>query len=567
MFKTDVINAISGVSSKGISKKLKCKHADLYENILKLESVYNTKNINEIVYRIINDITDTPICNKCKSVLKFKGLDIGYPELCGKCSMQGNIKKTMLEKYGVENAAHIKDTKTKRENTCLKRYGVKSHNSLQTVKDKKKHTLYINYGDDGLSHNAIKEKRINTCLSKYGVEHHTKLESTQLKKKETCLSKYGVENVMQEKSIKDKMKNSLIDIEQFNEYVSRVCNSRNYTLLSKYESSHKNITISCNKCCHEFNIIWNIFQQGGGICPNCFPLKYGISKAEKDIAEYIKSLGIDIIENNRDIIKPKELDIVIPELNIAIEYCGLWCNSTDGNNCVDNKPESYHLDKLNSCLNNNYRLITIFEDEWVLRNDVVKSCLSQKLKISTKKIFARKCKLKQLRSEVKKDFFESNHLQGDTVSSVNYGLYFDNELVCAMSFKQTNSIGKIWHLERYCCKPFITVIGGPSKLLSHFKKNNEWNKIITYADKRWSEGNVYTQLGFDKINDTQPNYWYWGNDIIGRKHRLNFTKKLLTSSKNFDEKLSEREIMLLDGYNRIYDCGSIRFEMNNISTI
>lgn len=65
-----------------------------------------------------------------------------------------------------------------------------------------------------------------------------------------------------------------------------------------------------------------------------------------------------------------------------------------------------------------------------------------------------------------------------------------------------------WELLRYCTLSNFNIIGGASKLLSYFKKNYG-GSIITYADKRWSAGNLYKQLGFTQLKDSPPAYWYF----------------------------------------------------------
>src|SRR5690606_32397406 len=126
-----------------------------------------------------------------------------------------------------------------------------------------------------------------------------------------------------------------------------------------------------------------------------------------------------------------ELDIVIPEANIAIEYCGLYWHSE-----IHKEPK-YHLDKLNACIEQNIRLITIFSDEWQERQDIVKSKILQILGKSTQStIFARKCKVVTLSREQKKKFFDQYHIQGAGPGSITYGLEYKEEVVAAMTFIQ-----------------------------------------------------------------------------------------------------------------------------------
>ena len=56
-------------------------------------------------------------------------------------------------------------------------------------------------------------------------------------------------------------------------------------------------------------------------CLNCYPLNKPISNLEKKkLVEFCKQYYPNLIENDKSLIKPKELDIIIPELKLAIEF-------------------------------------------------------------------------------------------------------------------------------------------------------------------------------------------------------------------------------------------------------
>ena len=93
--------------------------------------------------------------------------------------------------------------------------------------------------------------------------------------------------------------------------------------------------------------------------------------------------------------------------------------------------------------------------------------------------------------------------------------------------------------------------------LYKFVKLVEPERVISYCDIRWGNGNVYTKLGFyfDKI--TKPNYWY-SNNGLDRYHRYNFRKNILVDE-GYDVKLTESQIMASKGYYKIWDCGNKKF--------
>ena len=53
-------------------------------------------------------------------------------------------------------------------------------------------------------------------------------------------------------------------------------------------------------------------------CLNCYPIVNSYS--QKELVDFCKEYYPNLIENNRTLIKPLELDIVIPEIKLAIEF-------------------------------------------------------------------------------------------------------------------------------------------------------------------------------------------------------------------------------------------------------
>ena len=116
-----------------------------------------------------------------------------------------------------------------------------------------------------------------------------------------------------------------------------------------------------------------------------------------------------------------------------------------------------------------------------------------------------------------------------------------------------------YELLRFCNKLNTSVIGGASKLLKYFEKTYKPKEIISYADRRWSEGNLYHKLGFDFVHYSEPNYFYVNK--LKRENRFKYRKSELVKQ-GFDENKTEKQIMEERGYSRIYDCGTIKFIKN-----
>lgn len=325
--------------------------------------------------------------------------------------------------------------------------------------------------------------------------------------------------------------------------------------ITKYKGTYEDVEIRCPK--HGiFTQRANDHLNGHG-CPKCGVI---ISKWEDEINDYINSLGIETIKNNRNILENgQELDIFIPSLSIAIECDGLLWHSSKYKN------EKYHIKKTEMCGKQGIRLIHVFEDEWQNKKDIVKNILKTKIGKVNTKIYARQCVLKEIDLITKKKFIESNHIQGDVHSLVNIGLFFNNELVCVMTFGNMRiNLGSKrkeneYELLRLCTIKDTVVVGGASKMLKYFINKYKPSKITSYCDRRWSNGTVYSKIGFSFSHVSKPNYYY----ILGnnRKNRFTFRKDILVGM-GYDPSKSEREIMAERGINRIYDCGNLVYELN-----
>ena len=346
--------------------------------------------------------------------------------------------------------------------------------------------------------------------------------------------------------------------------IEKSFSSENYELLSEQSDYKNNKTKLIYKCpsSHIHNMSWSNWISG----TRCGKCSSHISKSELDLQNFIKkNVDKNIITNDRKIIKPLELDIVIPSLKIAIEYCGLfWHSEQRGKN------RNYHLYKHNKCNEAGYRLITIFEDEWLQKRELVENKLLYIIGLSnSKKLYARKCSIIEIEVKSARSFCERFHIQGYTSSTIKLGAYHNGELVAVMTFAipsiskgRRGDLNGIWELSRFCSK--YNVVGIASKMLSHFKKNYKWKEIFSFADKRWSDGNLYEKIGFEKIVDTKPNYFYFytkqSHLDYKRFHRFNFRKQKLKSMLDiFDINKTEYENMLINDYDRIWDCGNFNF--------
>lgn len=287
-------------------------------------------------------------------------------------------------------------------------------------------------------------------------------------------------------------------------------------------------------------------------CPKC---SKNISQLEQRIVQYLQqNYNKTILTNNRSIIPPLELDIYIPDANIAIEFNGLYWHSEK-----KGKDKRYHYDKWLACKEKGIQLITIWEDDWINNQETMKQMLLHKLGVSRQgKVFARKTTVMMSDLVVTKNFCNANHIQGFTSGSLYLGLKDENyEIIAVTVWKKYSSELR---LERYCTSKIV--IGGLGKLLKSAKQwaiENDCTKIITFSDNEISDGSLYEKLGFVQDKILAPDYKYVYKNT--RIHKFNFRLKRFKNDPEleYDPSMTERELALLNDIPRVWDCGKIKW--------
>ena len=294
---------------------------------------------------------------------------------------------------------------------------------------------------------------------------------------------------------------------------------------------------------------------GCRICGN------NLSNKENDIVNTIKSWGVNVEQGNRKLLSGKEIDILLPDYNIGIEYDGLkWHSEEFG------KDKYYHLSKTDECNKIGIRLIHIFEDEYVLHKEIVLSKLKHILKLDNGfRINARDCTVSEIKMGDAMDFLNKNHIQGFAKATIYLGCFYKGKLIGVMTFLEEST--SFWNLNRFATDISYVCRGIGSKILSYFKKRYKWINIKSFADRRWvtdESNNLYIKLGFKLDKILKPDYRYSnGNSAIGRIHKFNFRKQILSKKYGLPLSLTEKEMTEKIGYYRVWDCGLYRYALVN----
>lgn len=611
--KIELEQLIEKVGLKHYTRSLKSRPEFLQRVIDATSFLDETAELPERVWNILHE--EKGFSCKRGSRIKFNTLVKGYHEYCSsrcECANESRAKeidkhytnlseeekqrrliktkKTLKEKYGVDHAMHIPGVKEKMEETNLQIYGVVNYTLSQEGKDKIS-DLYNALSDE--EKESRKQKAKDSNLKKYGApntmhiarqafseqnggKNPFQIPEYDEKRRNTMLEKYGCDRPLENKEILTKMLEDNIrkfgnvhyansdsakqkNMEKFGrEFCSQKHISEEaYGILQDKEKlrksleEEKSVVILADKLKIGHTTLFNYITK--------YELKIEKTKSsyEIEICDYLKNTcGFSISENNRKIIAPQELDIVIPDKKIAIEICGLYWHSEI------HKQDNYHLTKLKAANDAGYRLITIFEDEYLFNKNIVYSRLKNILGLSQKGIGARKLKIERISWTLASEFLKKHHIQScGTFSEHCYGAFDDSMLVAVMTFTEPNISkgGK--------SKDFIELnrfatdgrnhTGVASKLLAHFRKEHNDRDIVSYADLRWSAGNLYEQLGFEYVGNTKANYYYIKDNK--RYHRWKFRKSEIINLVENGINKTEREIMLELNYARIYDCGNKKY--------
>lgn len=536
----------------------------------------NFKLGNKFMWEFLTDTCHT--CKMCGKIIP------SAHEYCSKECMESDrevinkrVKQTIVEKFG-EDGLRCKEIAEKKKRTNLAKYGCEYVSQNEEIKRKMLETNKRNHGGIlAMQNPLIKAKIVETNLQKYGVRCASQAQEVKDKIRQTNMDRYGYvcnfadpqkraeyeqicvekhgENYRQLSREKAKKtffkKHGVENFQQLNRPHVEMYNRED--VLENFIDENNEFMI--NEFCAFFKVgrtMADRFKRENNITNRNNDWHRGRSSIAEE--ELFKSIQCENkYQNDKTILGGFELDMVLPDIKLAIEYDGLYWHSLQ-----NGKDMNYHLNKTKGCADKGYQLFHVFEDDDM---EIWKSMINNKLGLN-QRIYARKCEIKEVDFGESLNFLDNNHLQGSCVSSIRYGLYYNNELVQLITFGKSRYDKKYdYELLRLCTLKGYCVVGGASKLFKHFISNHK-GTIISYANRRFSKGDVYEQLGFEFKGETKPNYYYVKGDQT--YSRLKFQKhKLAKMLENYDPNLTEYENMLNNGYDKIYDCGNLIYLYNN----
>lgn len=448
---------------------------------------------------IITAICD--ICNKHKQI-PYKSYHNSFSNggiytCSSKCS-RIKFKNTCIEKYGVDNPSYNEETIKKRKET----YSIISKNikELKTQNEKE-----FNIQTYGIENPTKKEKTEITNIKKYGVKHVLQLDYIREKGSNTYFEKYGVKHnsqnkeVNQQKTIKKKNTYNLKTVKKYTNLIGNKFEILSYTdktfkIKDLRNDTYFYIPISILRD----RLKWNNTEISTIINPinnKC------VSGLELKLRQWLETLNIKMEFNTKNLIPPYEIDIYLPDFNLAIEFNGFYWHSDKFVN------KDYYFNKTIKCKNKGIELIHIFENDWINNEDIIKSIILKKLNLITKTI-----NFKDLTCDF--EFNSSDFIRTNSIKKVklynNLNFNYKNKVICVLNYIVVDNkliIYEICENIHYKIKNII------NELMNYIHNNFKINKIFYYADNNFSEETPYINEGFI-YHKTIENWFEYKNNKI-----------------------------------------------------
>ena len=371
------------------------------------------------LYWVAHGLTDFPECPFCHAEKIRRNVDSfehGYFRACSrkcpgmKAEKARKAAATCEERYGATSfMASEKGLAAKRD--WCRRNGVENAFQLESVKEKSRKTKAERLGcEHSMQSERVRQKASANYARKTGYPHQFRdpaiVEKAKLTKESRGESGEGSRSVQSAANraarygafLRNPEVEPLFPLETFTELDAK----------SQYEVE---LMWRCRKCGLEFEArLDQNFSSREGIparCPTCRPFaREGSSGAERELAEFIrKEYGSEVIENDRTVIPPYELDIYVPEKKLAVEFDGLFWHSEQAG-----KSKDYHMKKTEACEKLGIRLVHVFEDEWLSKREIVESRLRNLFGLYSRTIYARKCEVREVPSGTSNAFQDENHM-------------------------------------------------------------------------------------------------------------------------------------------------------------
>ena len=414
------------------------------------------------------------------------------------------------------------------------------------------------------------ETTVKNNMIKYGVPRASMTEASIQKLFKTNLEKFGYKASSMSSEVKEKAKKT--NLERYGHVSTSIGGIINLEEYSDSSLIIENFITDGKFLKDEFMDYFNCSQVAAHNTLNRLGIEYNKystmndTNIERKIKEFLIQNNIKFIQHYRDTL---EIDLYLPDYKVGIECDGLYYHSFGlQNRDIKSKNEYKNRHRLKKDYFDKKGISVLFlrEDEILnpIKFKIWCSIILTKLGKNSLRIPARKTKVLKVSEKDKKEFLINNHIQGNCVSSINYGLYYEDKLLAIMTFaKPDKNKNYQYELKRFSILTGYTIMGGASKLLKNFEREHKPNSLISYQNLRWSiRYDFYLKLGFEYLNYSEPSIFIIKNNKV--YNRLNFQKHKLKDIPEFifDENIAGEENLLKNGYRLLWDVGNLVFLKN-----
>lgn len=483
-------------------------------------------------------------CMTCHTSLKFIDQEKGYPQLCSGCNRKKAYKDKNISSWNRGLTKDV-DERMKRASESMKQhYAAFGHHN--TGKNKS--------NNEDVAKKCIKMSQ--TLKKKYESQHHwtkglTKENSEMVAKRCVKISEALRGRILADSTIELLRKRKLLN----EEVISQRLRDKQLSLQGEYVDTMVKSNLLCLTCGCEFaRTLGSVFNNNAK-CPECHPpWAVKTSGWQREVAEFVGSLGVKTQLNDREALGGLEIDVYVPDKNFGIECNGLYWHSE-----ASGRFEKGHAEKKRlASVEKGIKLLTIFDDEWRDKKDIIQSMIKHRLGLSHK-IYARNCSVLETNPMDTTEFIKNNHLDGNVRSQYALKLINkDGDIVGAMTLRwaKNGSDKSTLEIARMCFLKNTAIIGGMSKLIKEAKKiakRLNVQRVLTYSDNRLG-GFGYESAGMTLDGETTLRFW-WTNGLI-RYDRFKFKA-------NKTKNLSEKQVAAENNVFKIYGCTNNRYVMTS----
>lgn len=473
----------------------------------------------------------------CGRPLKYIDIERGREEICGRCRWKSKMTgrrpwNAGLDKSTDTRVACVSEKLKKHYETADSwRLGRTKENcpaiaaGSQKISEKLK-SFYQNNNHWSLGLTSESSEAIKKRSIKSGDSQRGKKVSLETRKKQSEAKKLTQEEAQ------------------------RLFDDRGFVLTDAYVDSYTRVLLTCKTCNNECSKTWNAVKNGSK-CPTCCPpWSSGVSAWQEEIAQYVESLGVEVMRNDREALGGLEIDILVPSANFGVECNGLYWHSVRAG-----KFAKQHVEKKRVCAaESGIDLLFLFEDEWKKKSNIVKSMIRHRLKKTETILDARKCTIEECRTTDVRTFINENHIDGYAMASYAMLLKDDGGNIvgaCTLRWNKSNKV--VLEIARLCFRIGVHVRGGVSRMIKkalEMGKTVQALKLMTYSDNRFG-GKCYDQTRLKWIKNTEIRFWW--TDFENRFDRF-------STRADRSRGLTEADVAAEKGVHKIYGCSNSLFE-------